>query len=191
MNVYDFDNTIYKGESVIDFFWFCLGKNPKLIRLMPFTFFMLVRYKMGRISVAELEAKAVKYAAGVFCRIDELEALISEFWDKHQHKIKEFYLKQQHPDDVIISASCSFLLNEICRRIGVRHCLCSEIDTKTGAVLQVCFRGNKPEIFREHFPNAVIDRFYTDSKNDLPMIALAKKAYLVKGSKIAEITKGE
>ena len=35
MNVYDFDNTIYDGESAVDFFMFCLGKDIKLIKLLP------------------------------------------------------------------------------------------------------------------------------------------------------------
>ena len=35
MNVYDFDNTIYDGESTFDLFLFYLKKKPSLIRLMP------------------------------------------------------------------------------------------------------------------------------------------------------------
>ena len=35
MNVFDFDNTIYDGESAIDFFLYYLKKDPKLIRYLP------------------------------------------------------------------------------------------------------------------------------------------------------------
>ena len=30
MRVFDFDNTIYDGESVIDFYLFSLRRNPKV-----------------------------------------------------------------------------------------------------------------------------------------------------------------
>ena len=35
MNVYDFDNTLYKGESSYDFFFFCLKRKPKMIKYIP------------------------------------------------------------------------------------------------------------------------------------------------------------
>ena len=34
MNVYDFDNTIYDGESVFDFYHYSVRKQPKLIRYL-------------------------------------------------------------------------------------------------------------------------------------------------------------
>ena len=33
--VYDFDGTIYDGDSSIDFFLFCLKKNIKVIFYLP------------------------------------------------------------------------------------------------------------------------------------------------------------
>ena len=35
MRVFDFDNTIYDGESVIDFYLFSLRRNPKVARYVP------------------------------------------------------------------------------------------------------------------------------------------------------------
>ena len=32
MNVYDFDKTIYKGDSTLDFYFFCLRKKPIIIK---------------------------------------------------------------------------------------------------------------------------------------------------------------
>ncbi len=31
MNVYDFDGTIYSGDSTIDFYLFCLRKQPEIL----------------------------------------------------------------------------------------------------------------------------------------------------------------
>ncbi len=187
MNVYDFDNTIYKGETVLDFYKFYLKKDISLLKYIPLIFSVLLRYKMRRISLEELEKKASIYSEKNIPHIFKFSA--KEFWDKHESKIKDFYLKQQRADDVVVSASFSFLLDEICRRLGIRYCLCSEIEPESGKVKRICYRDSKPEIFKENFPNAEIDNFYTDSLNDLPMIMLAKKAYLVKGEKLTEIKK--
>ena len=185
MNVYDFDNTIYRGETVLDFYKFYLKKDISLLKYIPLIFSVLLRYKMRRISLEELEKKASIYSEKNIPHIFKFSA--KEFWDKHESKIKDFYLKQQRADDVVVSASFSFLLDEICRRLGIRYCLCSELEPESGKIKRICYRDSKPEIFKENFPNAEIDNFYTDSLNDLPMIMLAKKAYLVKGNKIRRI----
>ncbi len=185
MNVYDFDNTIYDGESVVDFYLFLLKKNPRLIRILPKVIQMLLKYKACRISEEELLATAQNYATKLF-RYAQDKDLVSEFWSKNQKKIKKFYLENKKEDDVIISASSGFLIGSICRKIGIKKVIASEIDIRTGEILQICYRKNKPEIFKKHFPDAVIDEFYTDSMNDSPMFKLAKKVYLVKGNKVKE-----
>lgn len=35
MNVYDFDGTIYNGDSTIDFFLYALKRNPSVLRYLP------------------------------------------------------------------------------------------------------------------------------------------------------------
>ena len=35
MNVYDFDGTIYKGDSSLDFFKFFIKKDPKILAFTP------------------------------------------------------------------------------------------------------------------------------------------------------------
>lgn len=187
MNVYDFDNTIYNGETAMDFYIFCLAKKPSLIRYMPLMLTMLAKYKLGKISVAELEAKAAKYAAKILLSVDGTKNAVSEFWDKNEHKIKKLYLERKRKDDIIISASCGFILHEICTRLGIKNLICSEINTDTGELEQVCFNTNKPVMLKKFFPDAAVDNFYTDSLNDLPMIELAENAYLVKKNKITKI----
>ena len=113
MNVYDFDNTIYKGESVFDFYMFLLKKDFSLIRLLPKVFSVLIKYKRCVITGEELFAIAEKYAIEVIDSLPDLTSTVAEFWDKNQHKIKKFYLENQKEDDVILSASAGFLLRDI------------------------------------------------------------------------------
>ena len=186
MNVYDFDNTIYDGESVLDFYLFALKKQPRLISVLPKLCHMLIRYKACKISYDELLLVAEKYAAKVLGMAD-FSLLVSDFWDKNQKKIKKFYLDRRQSDDVIISASWSFLIEEVCRRLGIKWVIASEIELTTGQIKRLCFKEKKVQFFREQFPEAVIDKFYTDSMNDAPMISIAKRAFLVKGEKVEEI----
>ncbi len=186
MNVYDFDNTIYSGESVVDFYGFMLRKKPALIGMLPKMIEMLIKYKLCRVSWDELLQTAQRYAAKYFPQID-FPRYVKEFWDKNQRKIKRFYLENKKEDDVILSASCGFLIGEMCERLGIKTVISSDIDVKTGKINRLCFREKKPEIFKEHFPDATIDGFYTDSMNDFPMFSLAERVYLVKGKRIEEV----
>ena len=189
MNVYDFDNTIYDGESVLDFYLFLLRKDFSLIKLLPKVLSVFMKYKMCRITVEELLQIGEKYAREILGKFPDMELLVKEFWDKNQCKIKKIYLDQQKEDDVILTASCGFLIREICSRIGIKTVLASEIDVETYKIKRICFKNAKPEIFKEHFPDGVIDNFYSDSLNDRPMFEFAKNAYMVKGNKIRSVEK--
>ncbi len=189
MNVYDFDNTIYSGESVFDFYIFCVKRHPALIRYIFTILFAWARYKLLLLSREQLMELAEKYSAKFFEEVKNIELLVKKFWDSNQKKIKKFYLETQRDDDVVVSASVNFLLEEICRRIGIRHCICTGVDISTGHVYRLCFRQNKPGFFREIFPDAEIENFFSDSMNDVPMMKMAKHAFLVKGEKVLPVPK--
>lgn len=184
MNVYDFDNTIYDGESVFDFYLFSVRRQPGLIRYLFVVLGTLIRYKLCCINREEFEKIAKKHAKSYLLRVRDMDELIREFWDKNEHKIKPFYKAVMQDDDVIISASVDILLNELFSRIGVKHYITSKVDKTSGEVIEICYRNNKVSLFQREFPNAQIDNFYTDSKNDAAMMQLAKKTYLVKGEEI-------
>jgi len=62
MNVYDFDGTIYNGESIFDFYLFTVRRQPKLIKYIYIVVKTLIRYKMCRVSEEELLRLAQKCA---------------------------------------------------------------------------------------------------------------------------------
>lgn len=184
MNVYDFDNTIYDGESVFDFYLYSVRKQPRLIKYLFVVVKSLVRYKLCRITVEEFKQLAEKYAQRYVSQLKNIDFLIKDFWDRNQHKIKSYYLAQSKEDDVIISASIDFLLEELFSRIGIKNYIATQVDKSTGEVRQICYRKNKADLFREQYPDAVVQNFYTDSKNDVAMMGLAKHTYFVKGNSI-------
>ena len=50
MNVYDFDGTIYNGDSTRDFVFYLIKKYPRMIRYMPAFIFAAMKYRFGIIS---------------------------------------------------------------------------------------------------------------------------------------------
>ncbi len=191
MNVYDFDNTIYKGESLITFYFFCLRRDPRFIKFFFAITYNVIKYKLCLISNEKLMGLCEKYIFDSLEMCPVYEEWIDDFWKKNIKRIKAFYLAQKKEDDVILSAAFGVLLRPVCRIIGIKeeNLLCSEIDIKEQKIIRLCFRETKPIIFDEKFGNVKIDNFYTDSFNDKPFIKRAENSFIVKGNKIKKIKK--
>lgn len=186
INVYDFDNTIYNGESTLDFYFYCVKHHPMLLRYLFVILVSLVKYKMCIISKEELMELCKKYVRGFLKDCPDAENLAVKFWDRYSDKLKPFYKDLHKDDDCIISASFGFLLRPIMQKIGVSNLVCSELDFKTGNIEKLCFREYKKDLFLKKYGECKIEKFYTDSLNDLPIILMSEKAYIVKGNKITE-----
>ena len=92
---------------------------------------------------------------------------------------------RQNVDDVIISASPTFLLEPICKRLHINYLIASEVDKYTGKYDGTnCYGVEKVKRFNKIFPNSSIDNFYSDSLSDTPLAKLSKHAFLVSNNKI-------
>ena len=113
MNVFDFDNTIYRGESFVDLFIMVLKKDPTLLKNVPHMVSGVAQYKLGTL---RLETALEKYA-GIFeeyvSGLDDLDSLVNEFWDRHIHKVKPFYMDVKSEDDIVISASPEIVIADL------------------------------------------------------------------------------
>lgn len=187
MNVYDFDNTIYRGESSLDLFFYFLKKNPSLIRYMPKMLTGIVKYKLRMVSVDSLLNNYAIFAEDFLRGLKTVERDVNDFWDKHMHKVKPFYLAQQQEDDLIISASPEILLSVLFDRIHIKNYIGTTINEETGKIDFVCYRENKIPAFRSRYPDRTIENFYTDSMNDKPLMDISKNVFFVKGDKIKQI----
>lgn len=183
MRVLDFDNTIYDGESPLDFYLFSLRYRPANIRYLAPVIWNLVRYRRSKSSLADIERAFNKYIHGYMQSFDDIPTMVREFWDTHMDKIRPWY--EPRPDDVIITASFNYTMDEITRRLGVSTCICSTVDYETLELTHLNFGGNKVRAFKEVFgEDAVPDEFYTDNLVDLPMLRYAKRSYLVWGNTV-------
>lgn len=181
MNVYDFDKTIYDGDSTMDFYRYCLCKHPGLIFCVHRQLWSLLCYVSGRINTT-------KFKEGFFCFLSKISSpneLVEEFWDVRQKKIKTWYLAQKQGDDLIISASPSFLLTPICKRLGIRPPIATEMNPATGKITgENCKDGEKARRFLAKYSEEEICTFYSDSLTDSSLANMAKKAVMVKGNKL-------
>lgn len=187
MRVFDFDGTIYDGESLFDLYLYSARHDPKVFRYIAPVLRYAVKYKLGRATLEQMEYGVGKMTEGYLTelsrskRVASVEQLVDDFWDRNYSRIKPWY--QPESDDVILTASFSLTVGEACRRLGVRNLVASEVDVGTMKVTYLNFSTNKAKRFRELYgPDAVIDEFYTDSKFDQPMIDMARHAFMVKGT---------
>lgn len=190
MNVFDFDNTIYDGESSVDFFLWYIKKDPSLIKFIPSVAVALFKYKTGKLSVekalSQYGTRLTAYFKEKLSGENTLSADARTFWKTHAARLKPLF-GSFSSDDIVISCSPRFLLEEPLNMLGIKKCICSEIDEKTGEITRLCFRENKVRAFFNEYPQCEIDNFYTDSFNDRPLMDISKNVFLVKGDEIKKI----
>lgn len=187
MNVYDFDNTIYRGESGVDLFLFFLKKDPSLLLKMPKAIKLIIKYKTNRISVDDMLENAGVEIMEYTSQIPNLEKEMEHFWDRHMNRIKPWYFRLRRPDDVILSAGPDMSLSVICNRLRIREFIGTAVDMDEKRITFLNFRENKVDAFERRFPNETIENFYTDSYNDQALIDIAQHAYMVKGNHVQQL----
>ena len=184
MNSYDFDDTIFTGDSSMAFYLYCLRRHKKMLRRLPKQLAAFIKHYVFH-SITKTQMKEVFYT--YFEDIPDIEKTVLEFWEKNLCKIKPFYLAQKQEDDVIISASPEFFLLPACQKLGLKHLIASRIDPLSGQCIgENCHGEEKVKRFWALFPDATVEAFYSDSLSDTPMSRIAQKAYLVCGETVKD-----
>ena len=190
MRVFDFDNTIYDGESGMDIFLYYLKRDPKgVAKFVPKFMEGFLKYKRHLITIDEVKTEYASYIKEYFERIENIESDFENFWDINEKNIKSFYRKIQKADDIIVSACPYCLLSVMTNRLGVKNVISTELDAKTGEIGEICYHDNKVKMFKKVYGDAEIDEFYTDSMSDKPLMDIAKTVFLVDGDKLIKIKK--
>ena len=188
MRVFDFDNTIYDGESAFDMFFYYLKKDFRgVFKFVPKFIEGFIKYKRHIITIDEVKSDYALFIKEYFKRIDNIEEDFERFWDIHEKNIKPFYAEIQKEDDVILSASPYCLLSVMTKRLGIKNVISSELDAVTGEIGEICYHDNKVKMFKAVYGDAKIDEFYTDSISDKPIMDISKTVFLVDGKKITKI----
>ena len=179
MDVYDFDKTLYRRDSTADFFKHCLRRYPRIATTLPRT-----AIAFGAcFGVHAIDKTAFKGSLYRFLRkVPDVPREVRLFWAEHEQDIAGPCKPQT--GDLVISASPEFLLKEICAKRGLKL-IASHVDPHTGRVLGPnCSGEEKVRRLHQEYPDASIDRFYSDSINDTPLALLAREAWQVKGDEL-------
>ena len=188
--VYDFDKTIYNGETSTDFMLFFLKRNPKYIIRLCNVLYSLFYYK-----------KDLKKSKEIFFRIlngvniEFLKEEINEFWEVKKGKIFSWVYdeilenKKVSDELILISATPSIFLEKISKELGFDKLLATEFeninklfDSKIKGAN--CKGKEKVNRLNEYIDNYTILKFYSDSMSDKPLFDLAdEKIFINKGIK--------
>ena len=183
MNAYDFDKTIYPGDSATHFWRWCVKRHPAAFFRAAEALGPAFRAAFGDLSRGALKQGLFAVLRGIDDPLGEAEA----FWDGHIGRIYPWYLARRRPDDLIISASPDFLIAAACRRLGIA-CLATDMDPATGRLRGPnCWGEEKVHRYRDAYADAPIEEFYSDSLSDLPMMTLAARGYLVKNGAVVRL----
>lgn len=187
MKVFDFDNTLYHGESAVDFAIFMIRSNKKIILWLPRIIWNLFKYKMCIIKKDKLEIAVNSFLRSCMPDQAELMKQVRSFWSSHEERLDYGVISRISSEDAVVTAGPGFLLKEIINKLGTDHLICSEVDIENKKVVCLNFSDNKVRYYRERFGDAEIDSFYTDSYNDQAMMDISKEVFLVDKGNIKKI----
>ena len=185
IDVYDFDGTIYDGDSTADFVLFSLRRQPT------------VQLGMLHVAAAPLKLAPKRYNLtqfktvlfGEMSKRFNLEAEAEAFWlsEKTRAKLGKWF--DSTPRDlpiVIASASPEFELKHAAKILGVKTLIGTKCDMKTGALTgKNCKGAEKISRIREVIGEYEVRAMYTDdAKADGPLLAIAREKYIVTHGKV-------
>lgn len=177
MNVYDFDETIYDGDSTRDFCIYLYTHYPKTWLALPRQLKALVGYMSG-----SLDKTAFKEAFfSMFSHVKDIDKALADFWAAHQDRVLDYYPPQAREDDVVVSASPEFIVAPMCEHLGIRHVIGSRVDKRSGHFDGAnCYGQEKVVRFIEAgFAPEEVEKVYSDSLSDTPLARMGQEAHIV------------
>lgn len=183
---FDFDNTIYRGDSSLDFYLFNIRNKPLILRYLPYQLYHIVLY------ILRIESKT-RCKSALFCflrDINNLSKSVDHFWKKNEVKVQAWYTNRHRKNDIIVSASPDFLIKPIGKRLGVKEIIATRMDHHGIIDGENCHGTEKVKRLKTQGYIRFVEA-YSDSMSDKPMLAMAKDSYYVVGSKRFRLEKYE
>ena len=182
MNIYDFDDTIFRGDSSVKFIKYSLIRHPFLV-LWSFIKAGVegIKYLFKKSDFGQVKSELFSFVK----HIKNLDEYMEKYVLINQKNIKNFYLGQKRDDDVVISASFEFIVRPFCEKLGIKYIIATRYDTKKGCIIGKNCKGEEKIVrLKEVFTKPKVNEAYSDSLSDIPMFKISKKAYLVKDDEI-------
>jgi len=188
IDVYDFDGTIYDGDSTFDFVLFCLRRHPGVALSLPALAAAGVCLALGRIGLTQF--KSVLF--GLMSRRFSLTQEARAFWQEERTLRKLgawFYDRPRDLPIVIASASPEFELRYAAEILGVKTLIGTRCDDATGQLIgKNCKGAEKIERIRQAMGDFEVRAMYTDdAKADGPLLSIAEENYIITHGKMERV----
>ena len=87
MNIYDFDKTIYDGDSTAAFIKYCAKRYKKtLVTAIP-TAWAFLLYTIGIYTKTQFKERMYRFLK----YIPDIDNALEDFWHKHEDNILDYY----------------------------------------------------------------------------------------------------
>ena len=114
MNIYDFDDTIYAGDTNRDIMLYSFKKHPFMVLKALKKAAALDRdYKKGIVSFERVKEAMLSF----LFELPDRDQYINKFVDAHIKKIKSWYLSRKTDNDIVISASYELWISVFCKKL--------------------------------------------------------------------------
>lgn len=193
--IFDVDYTLTKRETLIEFYFFMMKKNPKLIKYLPKSIFSSVFYAFKIYDASKLKKIFIRFIDGI--EEVEMKKIVKEFYETRLSKIlyKDAIdtirkMKGEGYKIYLISASAEFYLSELYNIKEVDKVIGTRFLTNNGLHRnEICGENCKgqekvirlKEVLKEE--NIEVDfessYMFSDSLSDLPLFDLVGHPYLI------------
>lgn len=188
IDVYDFDGTIYDGDSTVDFVAFALRRHPAVLLGLPRVICAAARLAVKRATLTQFKSVLFGEMSRRFSLTEEADA----FWksERTRRRLGEWFAHTPRDLPVVVaSASPEFELAHAAKLLGVTHLIGTQCDMRTGALIGPnCKGARKIERIRELLGEFEVRAMYTDdARADGPLLDVAQEKYIVKHGAVRRI----
>ena len=132
INIYDFDDTIFDGDSSVCFIKYSLIHKPFLVLFSGLKALKeVVKYIFHKSNIGLIKSELfsfVKY-------IKNFDEYMDNYVLKYQDRIKPYYLLKHQSSDVVISASFEFIVKPLCEKLNITRVIGTKYDVKKGRII--------------------------------------------------------
>lgn len=187
IDVYDFDGTLFDGESTGAFWRYGLRRRPSLLRFLPEQLLGGLLFLMDAQALTVAKRHFLCFLRGV-----DAGAMAQDFWSDPRRLRRLAPWLRRAPGDIpfaIASASPAFLVAPAARRLGADVLVATRADPRTGLIRGENCRGEeKIRRLREALGDFSVRAMYTDDPvSDAPLLAMAEERYLVRHGRVTRM----
>ena len=89
-DLYDFDGTIYDGDSGVDLVLFAIRKKPSVIFNLLGSLGVVILYLLKLRTIEEMKNKLFSFLE----KFPDTDSFVNEFWETHEKKLKTFWVNK-------------------------------------------------------------------------------------------------